>query len=86
MYLKLENDDALFYNYESMDLKSKKAGFKFNPCHYTDREDPSITFCFEADITDDLRSFINQFDVDLKKNVAKIQFYLYQDGKIGPCS
>ena len=76
LYLKLENDDASFYNYDSKDLKSKKVDFKFNPCHYTDRVDPSITFCFDADISDDLRSFLKQFGVDMDEDEPKIQFYL----------
>ena len=89
MYLKLTNDHtASFYNNESMNDKSKECFFKFNPCHYP-RDD--ITYCFEAVITDDLRSFLQRFGVDIdkidsdnSKDEAKFQFYLGQSGK-GSC-
>ena len=82
MYLKLTNDHtASFYNNESMNDESKE--FKFNPCHYPDA---GLSFCFEADITDDLRSFLKRFGVEMDEDVSKLQFYLRQDGDIGPCS
>ena len=97
MYLKLTNDHtASFYNTELMDLESTKFFFKFNPCHCLNN---GITYCFEADIKDDLRSFLKRFGVDLDKidsdnsedesiyaDKAKLQFFSYQDGDIGPCS
>ena len=84
MFLKLKNDHtASFYNNESMNAESKKFCFKFNPCHYPDN---NVTFCFEADITDDLRNFLKQFGVEMDEDVAKLQFYLKQNGEIGPCS
>ena len=84
MYLKLTNDHtASFYNNESMNDESKECCFKFNPCH-----NPSdcCSFCFEADITGDLRSFLQRFGVEMDADVSKLQFYLYQHGEIGPCS
>ena len=85
MYLKLKSDHtASFQNNESTDRESKE--FKFNPCHCPDDD---ITFCFEAVITDDLRPFFKQFDDSEDSeyaNEAKLQFYLYQNGEIGPCS
>ena len=84
MFLKLTNDDtASFYDNESMNAESKEPCFKFNPCHCSI---PNITYCFEADITDDLLSFLKRFGVEIDQNVAKLQFYLYQDGDIGLCS
>ena len=83
MFLKLENDHtASFYNDESMNAESKERCFKFNPCHCPDDR---FSFCFEADITDDLRNFLKRFGVNMDADVAKLQFYLYQDGDIGPC-
>ena len=82
MYLKLTNDHtASFYNNESMNDESKE--FKFNPCHYPDDR---YSFCFEADITDDFRSFLKRFVVEIDADISKLQFYLYQDGGIGLCS
>ena len=83
MFLKLKNDTASFYNNESMDAESKEFCFKFNPCHCPV---DLVTFCFEADITDDLRNFLKQFGVDMDEDVAKLQFCLLQNGQIGPCS
>ena len=92
MYLKLENDDtASFYNYESNNLESTKVCFKFNPCHtigqrMEKQRNCPIIFCFSADITENLRSFLKQFGVDMDENEVKIQFCLSQNGKIGPCT
>ena len=83
MYLKLTNDHtASFYNNESMNDESKEC-FKFNPYHYPDLD---ITYCFETDMKDDLRSFFKRFGVEMDADVSKLQFYLYQDGEIGQCS
>ena len=60
MYLKLTNDHtASFYDNESMEVC-----FNFNPCHCLLLD---ITYCFETDITDDLRSFLKRFGVDIDK-------------------
>ena len=65
MYLKLTNDHtASFYNNESMNAESKEFCFKFNPCHYPNSD---ATYCFEADIKDDLRSFLKRFGADINK-------------------
>ena len=84
MYLKLTNDhNASFFNNESMNDESKEVSFKFNPYHYPN---PVLSFCFEADITDDLRSFLKRFGVEMDEDVPKLQFYLFPNGNIGPCS
>ena len=100
MYLKLTNDHtASFYNNELINAEPKECCFKFNPCHYPG---PDFSFCFEADITDDLRSFLKRFGVDIDEtdsdnsddsedesiyaDEAKLKFYLYNNGDIGPCS
>ena len=84
MYLKLTNDHtASFYNNESMNDESKEFCFKFNPCQYT-RD--YISFCFDTDITDDLRSFLKRFGVEMDADVSKLQFYLFPNGEIGQCS
>ena len=85
MYLKLTNNHtASFYNNESMNDESKEVSFKFNPCHYPDTFYKS--FWFEAYIADDLRSFLKRFGVEMDADVSKLQFYLYRNGDIGPCS
>ena len=85
MFLKLTNDStASFYNNESIDAESKLSDcFKFNPCHCPD---DGVTFCFQTDITDDLRNFLKRFGVQMDEDVAKLQFYLLSNGVIGPCS
>ena len=84
MYLKLTNDHtASFYNNESMNDESKEFCFKFNPCHYPYA---GLSFCFEADVKDDLRSKLKVFGVEMDADVSKLQFYLKQNGEIGPCS
>ena len=47
-----------------MELESTKFCFKFNPSHCPDDD---ITYCFEADIKDDLRSFLKRFGADINK-------------------
>ena len=84
MYLKLTNDHTVsFYDNESMNDESKECCFKFNPCHYPL---DFISFCFETDITDDLRSFFKRFGVEMDSDVSKVQFYFRQNGDIGSCS
>ena len=94
MYLMLTNDHtASFYDNESMDAESKEFCFKINPCRSLS---DSITYCFVGDITANLRSFLKRFGVDIYKidsdnsddseDEAYFQFYLRQNGNIGPCS
>ena len=87
MYLNLTNDDtASFYNNESMNAESKETPicFKFNPCYFP--KDKDVSFCFVGDITDDQRSCFQRFGVDMDEDESKLQFYLMQNGDIGPCS
>ena len=84
MYLKLTNDNtASFYNNQSMNDESKEFCFKFNPYHYPW---DVISFCFLTDVTDDLRSFLKRFGVEMDADVSKLQFYVFSSGNIGPCS
>ena len=69
MYLKLTNDHtASFYDNESMNAESMKIRFKFNPCHYPFY---FVTFCFEANITNDLRSKLKGFGVKMDVTDSK---------------
>ena len=96
MYLKLTKDHtATFFNNDAMNDESKEVSFKFNPCQskkvsfkFNPRHclDTGLSFCFEADITDDLRSFLKRFGVEMDADVSKLQFYLFPNGDIGPCS
>ena len=101
MFLKLKNDNTLqgffhgsFQNIESTDRESMEVCFKFNPFHFPDDD---MTFCFEANITDDLRSKLKGFGVEMDETDSKddsedseyankLQCYLFQNGDIGPCS
>ena len=93
MYLKLTYDEAdkytaSFCNNESMNDESKECfkkpiPVKFNPCHYPD---DLYSFCFEADINDNLRKSFERFGVKMDEKKTKLQFYLKRNGNIGPCS
>ena len=79
MYLKLTNDNtALFYHYS--DPESKVIEFKFKPYCYPS---VSLTLCFEAKITIELRSFLEGFDVEIDENESKLYFALLGDGTLG---
>ena len=83
MYLKLTNDHtASFYSNESMNAESMEVCLKFNPCHCP----YAVSFCFDTDVTDDLRSFLKRFGIEMDAVVSKLQFYLSRNGTIGPCS
>ena len=77
MFLKLTNDDtASFYDNESMNAESKEPCFKFNPCHYPFY---FVTFCFEANITNDLRSKLKEFGVKMDVTDSKDDFEDYSE-------
>jgi len=79
MYLKLTNDNtALFYHYS--DQESKAIEFKFKPYYFPS---VSLTLCFEAKITIELRSFLEGFGVEIDQNESKHYFALLEDGTLG---
>ena len=78
-YMKLKNDNtALFFN--DSDLHPMSFYFQFKSYSYPMN---SVTFCFEADITKDMRSFLKHFNVEIDEDESNLHFYLYQDGYIG---
>ena len=88
MYLKLKDDNtAIFYtayNHKSMDNELIRFEINFRHC-----PNDKITHCFEADITNDLktRQFMDKLDVDEDEySSTKVQFKLYLNGDIGSCS
>ena len=79
MYLKLKNDNtALFYHYS--DPKSIALEFKFKPYCFPS---VSLTLCFEAEITKELRSSLEEFGVEIDQNESKLYFALMADGTLG---
>ena len=74
--MKLTNDNtALFFNDSDLHF-----AFQFKSYSYPMN---SVTFCFEADITKDMRSFLKHFNVKIDEDESNLYFYLYQDGNIG---
>ena len=74
IYLKLTNNNAMFYNHFELKINFKR----LNCSLLADR-----TCYFETDITDDLRSWLKQFNIEINEDEPKIHCYLYQDGTIG---
>ena len=77
--MKFTNDNtALFFN--DSDLNPMSFAFQFKSYSYPMN---SVIFCFEADITKDMRSFLKHFNVKIDEDESNLHFYSYQDGNIG---
>ena len=67
----------MFYN--AFELKMMEINFKRLNCSLlADR-----TCYFEIDLTDDLRSWLKQFNIEINEDEPKIHCSFYQDGTIG---
>ena len=79
MFMKLTHDNAACF-YKDSDLKMEKFSFKFKRYCF-----PSIdeTLCFEADITENLRSSFQEHGVNIDENESKLYFALMADGTLG---
>ena len=69
----------MFYN--DFELKMMEFNFKLNPLNYALLADR--TWYFETDITDDLRSWLKQFNIEINEDEPQIHCSFYQDGTIG---
>ena len=80
VYLKMNNGGtAELYN--DFELKSMEFDLKIMPKHNSSAGGIS---CFEADITVKMRSWLEQFKIEINEDESKIQFTFYQeDGTIG---
>ena len=79
IYMKM-TDDGIAEFYQDFDLKSMKISFKTKPlCSLSSHE----ALYFEANITDELRSWLKLFHVKISKEESKIHFTFLQDGTMG---
>ena len=80
LYLKMNNNQtAEFYN--DSKLESIDFNLKIMPKHNSSAGGIS---CFEADITVKMRSWLEQFKIEINEDESKIQFTFYQeDGTMG---
>ena len=69
----------MFYN--DFELKMMEFNFKLKPLNCALLADR--TYCFETDITGELRSWLKSFDVKMNEDESKLHFTLKQDGTIG---
>ena len=79
MYLNMKNDEIaeLFHDFE---LKSMPFNLKIKPQHSSSIDEIS---CFEADITDELRSWLKPFHMEINEDESKMYCSFYQDGTMG---
>ena len=79
MYLKIDNDGIaeLFHDFE---LKSMAFNLKIKPQHSPSADKTS---CFEAEITEELRSWLKPFHMETNEDESKIQFTFHKDGTMG---
>ena len=79
MYMKM-TEDGMAEFYQDFELKSMKISFKTKPlCSLSSHE----ALYFEANITDELRSWLKLFHVKISKEESKIHFTFLQDGTMG---
>jgi len=79
MFMKLTNDNTACF-YKNPDLKKTDFSFKFKRYCFPSTDE---TLCFEADITENLRSFFRKYDVNIDDYESKLYFALMADGTLG---
>ena len=79
MYMKM-TDDGMVEFYQDFDLKSMKIIFKTKPLCSSSSDE---ALYFEADITDELRSWLKPFHIEINDDESKIHFTFHQDGTMG---
>ena len=79
MYMKM-TDDGMAEFFEDFELKSMNISFKTKRlCSPSAVE----ALRFETDITDELRSWLKQFNIEINGDESKIQLTFHQDGTMG---
>ena len=79
MYLKMTNGGAAeFYN----DFELKSSSFSFQTKKASSSA-LSREVCFESDITDEMQSWLKQFNIEINEEESKIQLTFHQDGTMG---
>ena len=79
LYLKMNNNQtAEFYN--DFELGSMEFDLEIKPqCNSS----ADVISYFEADITVKMRSWLEQFKIEINEDESKIQFTFYKDGTMG---
>ena len=79
VYLKINNDEtAEFCN--DFELESMEFNLKIMPQHNSSADGIS---CFEADITAKMRSWLEQFNIEINEDESKTHFTFCQNGTMG---
>ena len=76
MYMKM-TEDGMAEFYQDFELKSMKISFK------TKRLCPPSAVCFETDMTNELRSWLQLFHLEINEDDSKIQLTFHHDGTMG---
>ena len=79
MYMKM-TDDGMAEFYQDFELKSMKISFETKQLCSSSAVK---ALCFETDITDELRSWLKQFNIEINEDDSKIQLTFRQDGTMG---
>ena len=80
MYMKM-TDDGMAQFFLDFKLKSMKISFKTKRLCSPSADEAAL--CFEADITDELRSWLKLFHLEINEDESKIQLTFRQDGTMG---
>ena len=79
IYMKM-TDDGIAEFYQDFDLKSMKISFKTKRLCSPSADE---ALCFETDITDELRSWLKPFHLEINEDESKIHLTFHQDGTMG---
>ena len=82
MYLKM-TDDGMAEFYQDFDLKSMEISFKTIKNQSLCSSPADKVLCFESDITDEIQSWLKQFNIEINEEESKIQLTFHQDGTMG---
>ena len=82
MYLKV-TDDTMAQFYQDYDLKSMEISFKTIKNQSLCSPPADKVLCFESDITDEIQSWLKQFNIEINEDKSKIQLTFHQDGTMG---
>ena len=80
MYMKMTDDGTAKF-FLDFELKSLKISFKTKRLCSPSADEAAL--CFEADITDELRSWLKLFHLEINEDESKIQLTFRQDGTMG---
>ena len=79
IYMKMTDDETAKF-YLDFEFKSMQISFETKPLCSRSADE---ALCFEADITDELRSWLKLFHLEINEDESKIQLTFHQDGTMG---